>query len=110
MPMRLCEKCRRAENPLGALRFKKFLDGKVYCENCIPANVEDLPSTSPAELSSPLPGTSAGSMVVIRCPDCNGARVGPCQACSSYGSVRIPMNFLNIYVPKKNTPETLVEG
>ena len=110
MAMRLCAVCKSAENPLGRLRFKKFLDGKVYCENCLPANVEVLDSTPPVEVSSSLPGTSAGSMVVIDCPDCRTPKLGACEACSGYGSVRIPINFLNVYVPKGNTPETLIEG
>jgi len=108
--MRTCVKCKSAENPLGRLRFKKFLDGNVYCENCLPANVEILDPTPPVELSSPLGGTSAGSFVVIPCPDCRVPKLGTCAACADYGSVRIPMNFLNVYVPTKDTPETLIEG
>lgn len=109
--MRTCVKCQAAENPIGRLRFKKYLDGKVYCENCLPADVEVLTPRSP-EVSSPLPGTSAGSFVVISCPDCRNLP-GPaanCEGCGGYGSVRIPQNFLRVYVPKKNTPETLTEG
>jgi hypothetical protein len=33
-----------------------------------------------------------------------------CEGCSGYGSVRVPVNFLNIYRPKKPKPETLVEN
>jgi hypothetical protein len=109
MAMRTCAKCRAAENPIGRLRFKKYLDGKVYCENCLPASVEVLDPTPPATVSSPLPGTSAGSFVVIPCPDCRGVTPN-CEGCAGYGSVRIPQNFLRIYVPKKNEPETLTEG
>lgn len=112
MPMRTCAKCMAAENPIGRLRFKKFLDGKVYCENCLPASVEVLDPTSPSPASSPLPGTSAGSFVVIPCPDCRGTVAPNCEGCAGYGSVRIPQNFLRVYVPKKNKPEpeTLTEG
>ena len=120
MAMRLCETCRSAENPLGRLRFKKHLDGKVYCENCLPFNVEDLPPVERQVASSPLPGTSAGSLVVIPCPDCFGegrASRHPvnknvsCEACHGYGSVRIAANFLAIYKPKGvPAPSVLTEG
>ena len=104
--MRVCVKCQAAENPIGRLRFKKFLDGKVYCENCIPANVEELDPTPPKRSPSPME-TSAGSLVVIPCPDCRGAPAATphCKACAGYGSVRIPPNFLPVYRPKQDTPE-----
>lgn len=113
MSMRLCSNCRAAENPLGRLRFKKFIDGKVYCENCIPANVEDL-DPAPPKPASPME-SSAGLLVVIPCPDCERGRYPSgvvCSACAGYGSVRIPANFLNVYRPTKNTPESvpLTEG
>ena len=119
MPHRLCTTCKKAENPLNRLRFTKHLDGKVYCENCLPVNVEVLSPTPPVgKRSSPLPGTSAGSFVVIPCPDCVGQGRAPqgngvrCPACSGWARVRIPENFLNVYRPKWNTPEkeTLTEG
>jgi hypothetical protein len=121
--MRLCEKCRAAENPLGRLRFRKYLDGKVYCENCIPASVEVLAPTPPELVSSSLPGTSAGSLVVIPCPTCLGQGRGSrtptnvhltkCAVCSGYGRVRVPENFLNVYTPdgvKSEQPKLLTEG
>jgi hypothetical protein len=118
MAYRLCETCRSAENPLGKLRFKKHLDGKVYCENCIPFNWEEA-APPPSQPSSPLPGTSAGSLVVIPCPDCFGegrASRHPvnknvrCEACVGYGAVRIPENFLKVYTPKGVKPGVLTEG
>ena len=115
MPTRTCTICKSAENPLGRLRFKKFLDGLVYCENCLPGHTEVLDPVSPVAASSPLPGTSAGSFVVIPCPDCFGqgresrnpthSNLKPCKACVGYGQVRVPENFLNIYLPKTNKPE-----
>ncbi len=106
MAHRVCETCRKAENPLGRLRFNKHIDGIVYCEECLPVRVEVLDPTPPAYASSPLKGTSAGSFVVIRCPDCRSSQLAAnCDACANYGSVRIPANFLNVYRPKKNTPE-----
>jgi len=107
MPTRLCATCKAAENPIGRLRFRKYLDGKVYCENCIPASVEVLDPTPPSKPSSSPMESSAGSLVVIRCPDCRGEAAG-CEACVGYGAVRIPTNFLNIYKPKQNTSETEV--
>jgi len=114
MPTRVCETCRSAENPLGRLRFKKWLDGKVYCENCLPASVEVLDPTPPAVLSSGLPGTSAGSFVAIPCPECRGMSPKPhgkgCETCDSFGSVRVPLNFLKIYTAGKAKPKTQEPG
>jgi len=120
MAMRLCKVCRSAENPLGRLRFKKHLDGEVYCEICLPVNMGlDEPSSPVATLSSPAKA-SAGfapgdqNPVVIPCPECRGMSPKPhgkmCKCCSDYGSVRIPINFLNVYRPTANKPEILTEG
>ena len=107
---RTCKKCGAADNPLGRLRFRKHLDGKVYCENCIPK--DRISGASSAPEPSELPGTSAASLVVIPCPLCRGMSHRPhgkrCESCSGYGSVRIPANFLNIYKPPKAEP--LTEG
>jgi hypothetical protein len=119
MAHRLCEVCKSAENPLGRLRFKKHLDGKVYCEKCLPVNPETLSPPDPVALpaSSFLPAqkASAGSLVVIPCPDCRGMSHKPhgktCESCVGYGSVRIPASSLNIYrLPGVKAPETLTEG
>lgn len=125
MPMRLCEMCRRAENPLGRLKFKKHLDGNVYCEGCAPVNVEEMLPTSPAPLSASTEASAGSSstsksMVVIPCPDCFGqgratrnpthANLNKCKACAGYGQVRIPTNFLNVYRPNVSGPQTLTEG
>lgn len=100
--MRKCVKCGAAENPLGRLRFRKHVDRKIYCENCLPAKMETGVS-APVAVSSALPATSAGSLVVIPCPCCRLMSNKPhgklCEDCSGYGSVRIPVNFLNIYQP-----------
>lgn len=124
MAYRTCETCRKAENPLGKLKFKKHLDGKVYCENCLPFSAEVLSPVAERQASpSPLPGTSAGSLVVIPCPDCLGqgrskrhpqSVIEKCSACAGWGRVRIPENFLNVYRPKGAKPvakpEILNEG
>jgi len=107
MAMRTCAKCQAAENPLGRLRFKKNpQDRKVYCENCDPGSFSGQSSPPP----SPLPGTSAGSLVVIPCPDCRGMGPGlhgkECKGCSGYGSVRVAANFLNVYKPGQAKPLT----
>ena len=108
MPMRTCAKCGAAENPLGRLSFKKSLvDRKVYCEKCDPTSTASGPEVSglvvdvsPAAVTRP----SAGSMVVIQCPSCRSVPRGPtpasCTTCSDYGSVRIPVNHLNVYRPE----------
>jgi hypothetical protein len=114
MAFRTCETCGKGENPIGKLRFKKHVDGEVYCENCIPASVKDVAEgTSSATLADfGRASTSAGSsLVVIPCPDCRGMSNKPhgkqCECCSGYGSVRIPANFLNVYRPQVPVPEIL---
>lgn len=123
MPLRTCAKCGAADNPLGRLRFTKSrFDGKVYCEVDLPdttmfsksAGTEEVASV-PSTLASP---ASAGSMVVVNCPDCAGGvhrpHHKPCVTCSGYGSVRVQSNFLNVYRPPKperiTAPEILLEG
>jgi len=112
--MRTCVTCKAAENPLGRLKFRKF-HGIVYCENCSPGVVMTPPEpTSAPILPSPLSGTSAGSFVVIPCPQCRSVPRGrvpaSCDTCSDYGSVRIPVNFLNVYRPKPGSePKVLLE-
>jgi len=121
MPMRMCNKCSQAENPLGRLRFKKSrVDGKVYCENCGPMEHSlDLPGD--AEVLPPRPALSSPSLrpsagyVVVDCPDCAGGvhrpRVKPCKGCAGYGAVRIDVAALNVYRPSPiKTPEVLTEG
>ena len=119
---RTCAVCSRAENPLNPLRFRKWLDGKVYCDDHTPAKVEELTPASPVSHSVGSPVSSAGSLIVIPCPDCLGQgratrHPGPtvtrCASCAGYGRVRIPENFLNVYRPKWNKPEPqqpLTEG
>jgi hypothetical protein len=111
MPMRTCTICKAAENPLGRLKFSKYLDSKIYCANCIPGGGGRTPAPAPS--ISPQ-ASSAGSLVVIPCPDCRGMGPGlhgtECKGCSGYGSVRIPANFLNVYKPQTSKPQQLVEG
>ena len=121
MAMRTCNKCSQAENPLGRLRFKKSrVDGKIYCENCgpaehsfdLPVDAEVLPNHP--VLSSPSLQPSAG-YVVTACPDCAGGvhrpRVKPCGGCAGYGAVRIQASMLNVYRPSPiKEPQVLTEG
>lgn len=112
MAFRTCESCGKGENPIGKLRFKK-LHNLIYCENCLPEttkSVAEVPSSvtlSDFDKAS----TSAGSLLVIPCPECRGMSNKPhgklCECCSGYGSVRIPSNFLNVYRPKVPKPEIL---
>lgn len=100
--MRTCVICKAAENPLGRLRFKKHVDRKLYCENCLPAGLGPKePGVSPQILSPTPPGVAL--LVVIPCPACRLISHKPhgkiCVDCSGYGSVRIEANFLNVYRP-----------
>lgn len=116
---RMCSVCKRAENPIGRLRFKKSrLDGQVYCENCTPITHSlDIPQEGPDVVPVPPPvglKASAG-YVVIDCPGCAGGshrpHQKPCGDCSGYGAVRISVNLLNVYRPKKiKAPEILTEN
>ncbi len=117
--MRQCETCKAAENPLGRLRFKKFLDGKVYCENCLPPSLTPAspsgppPSSAGYDYKSPPPGVPV--LTVIPCPDCRGMSHKPhgktCSGCAGYGSVRIPWVNLVVYQPKtKAAPQILTES
>jgi len=111
--MRTCAKCGAAENPLGRLRFKKSqIDKKVYCEKCDPQGVTGAVETETAPLVLPSAQSSAG-LVVIQCPKCRsiprGMHPAPCETCSDYGSVRIPVNYLNVYRPGSRKPEILTE-
>lgn len=122
MAFRTCVKCGAADNPLGRLRFKKSrMDNKVYCENDLPegssvahVGVEEQSSTPRASPAH----TSAGSLVVVNCPDCAGGihrpHQKPCLTCVGYGAVRIEPGMLNVYRPKlvkseASTPEILME-
>ena len=104
--MRTCATCGAADNPLGKLRFKKH-HGAIYCENHMP---DGLDQALPEVASDPLPfgiEASAGSLVVIPCPECRLMSNKPhgriCQGCAGYGSVRIAANNLVVYRPKKET-------
>jgi hypothetical protein len=120
VPHRTCVKCKKAENPLGRLRFKKSrLDGKVYCENCDPVGqdvtVEPVVHAPPASSSSSKPRPPSAGLVVVNCPDCAGGvhrpHSKPCQGCAGYGAVRIEAAMLNVYRPKPiPAPELLTEG
>jgi hypothetical protein len=110
---RTCVKCQRADNPLGRLRFKKSrVDGKIYCENCLPDRVGAELDSAP---SAPGLRPSAG-LVVIPCPDCAGGvhrpHQKPCTTCAGYAAVRIEAAMLNVYRPRAATsaPEILTEG
>lgn len=117
MAMRTCEKCSRAENPLSRLRFKKSrMDGKVYCENCLPSEVPDLdvPEKEPTGSFSPPTRKPSAGYVVVDCPDCAGGvhrpRQKPCRGCAGYGAVRIEASMLNVYRPSPiKAPEILTE-
>jgi len=111
--MRTCEVCKAAENPIGRLRFRKHFDGLVYCEHCIPGGSGHREVPAPSSISSAT-STSAGSLVVIPCPDCRGMshkpHGNPCETCAGYGSVRIRENFLNEYRPRaRPKPQQLTE-
>lgn len=110
---RMCSKCQAAVNPLSRLRFMKSrVDGRVYCENCLPDN-QAAEANSAAFAPSLKP--SAG-YVVIDCPDCAGGvhrpHQKPCTTCAGYGAVRIEVGLLNVYRPKpitKTEPVVLTE-
>jgi len=101
--IQMCHICRAANNPLGKTKFTEFLDGNVYCERCLPCQVDILDPAPPREKN--LDESSSNSMVVVTCPDCRNNGAQECDACSGYGAVRVPLNFLNIYVPKGVKPE-----
>lgn len=113
MAHRTCVKCMAADNPLSRLRFQKSrVDGRLYCDNCLPDRVGAEPASAPV-----VPGLrpSAG-LVVVNCPDCAGGvhrpHQKPCTTCAGYGAVRIESSMLNVYRPKAVTssePEILME-
>ena len=114
--MRTCTVCGRADNPLGKLRFRKQA-AEIYCEDHDPTSLDSaLPpvASNPVGLS-PM-ASSAGSLVVIPCPDCRGMSNKPhgkiCTGCAGYGSVRVPSNNLVVYQPKVPEPKVqlLTEG
>ena len=113
MALRTCVTCGAADNPLGVLRFKKSrIDGKVYCANHSPESVGAEETSSASSEFQIYP--SAGSLVVVNCPDCAGGmhrpHQKPCLTCSGYGAVRIPVGLLNVYRPRAVTsPEILME-
>lgn len=117
--MRTCPVCGAAENPLGSLRFKKYLDGLVYCERCHPSTgVVDGPLPLVGNPSAGSPPPSTGQLVVIPCPDCAGGvhrpKQKPCKGCAGLGSVRYPSNALVVYRPPSEPEppelEILTEG
>ena len=119
--MRTCEVCGRADNPLSALKFKKHVDGKIYCADHDPNSLDSaLPRVAPNPVGLSPMASSAGSLVVIPCPECRGMSNKPhgklCVGCAGYGSVRIPANNLVVYRPRKEgdelppPPQLLTEG
>lgn len=117
--MRTCIKCGAADNPLGKLRFKKYLDGDIYCDRCHPGRIAEVPpALSGLEITS-AGSPSTGELVVMACPDCAGGmhrpHGKPCQGCMGLGSVRYPASALVVYTPKvtveaEPAPELLLEG
>ena len=111
--MRQCETCKAAENPLGRLRFRKFLDGKVYCENCTPGSEQPSSFPTPPSSAGSTTVTDPKNLVVIHCPDCRGMSNKPhgklCSGCAGYGSVRIPIHNLVVYQPKVQKAQLLTE-
>ena len=117
--MRTCAVCGRADNPLGPLRFKKHIDGEIYCADHNPNSLDSaLPKAAPNPPGLSPRASSAGRLVVIACPECRGMSNKPhgliCEGCAGYGSVRIPENNLVVYRPKVEDksppPQLLTEG
>jgi hypothetical protein len=114
--MRVCAVCKAADNPLGALKFKKHM-GEIYCENHFPmAPSESDSSSKPSSAGSPyVGGFDFASLVVIPCPECRGMSHKPhgmiCKGCAGYGSVRVPANNLVVYRPRvgETQPSLLTE-
>jgi hypothetical protein len=107
MAHRTCTKCMAADNPLSRLRFQKSrVDGKLYCENCLPDRAGAELASAP---SAPDFRPSAG-LVVVNCPDCAGGmhrpHQKPCTTCAGYGAVRMEASMLNVYRPKAVSPST----
>jgi hypothetical protein len=103
--MRTCVVCNRADNPLNKLRFRKHVDGQIYCDDHSPTALDSVlrpVAPNPPGLSPQ--ASSAGSLVVIACPACRGMSNKPhgktCMGCAGYGSVRIASNNLVVYQPK----------
>jgi hypothetical protein len=93
--MRICNRCRSAENPLGALSFQDSPEGPL----CDPCYAKLYAAIAPTED----PAASQPNFTVITCPVCRGKHHAshglPCTTCVGYGAVKIPTNALAIYSP-----------
>jgi len=100
--MRLCGRCRAAENPQGKKVFYDSPEG-VLCSDCYKRLYLKISADASA---------GEGAYVVIPCPDCRGqhhaVHGNPCPACTGYGAVRIAKNALSVY-GLSSTPRILVE-
>jgi len=92
-PVKLCNRCKAADNPLGNLQFVKSPEGCL----CVPCNARIYASKN----STPFPLSAASDLTVIRCPDCLGNSPGPhgtkCLACNGYGVVKVAMSDIKFY-------------
>jgi DnaJ-class molecular chaperone len=104
--MKICNRCRAAQNHLSDLAFVESPEGDL-CQKCFDAHY-----------AKAAPAPSKGEpLVVIVCPDCRGqhhAQHGkPCKACAGYGAVRIAANALAVYRPGRKSdlsaPQLLME-
>lgn len=92
--MRLCNRCKKADNPLGNLTFVNSPEG-VLCENCY--------SRFYPGIQEPAADATSEDLAVIVCPECRGKHHAPkgkeCSACKGYGAVRIATMHLSKYTP-----------
>ena len=106
--MRVCNRCKAAENPLSNLTFVDSPEGDL-CKKCFDAHYTK---------AAPPPSGGAESLVVIICPDCRGKHHAlhgkPCGACAGYGYVRIQANALAVYrmgsASESPQPQVLMEA
>lgn len=98
--MRVCNRCRKAENPKGELRFTDSPEG-VLCHECYKKYYE-----ISRAFNEELGIVPTEELVVIVCPTCRGKHHAMhgnvCESCCGYGSVRIPANALPVYRPGKH--------
>lgn len=98
--MRLCNRCKKAENPLGKLTFVDSPEGTL-CSGCYERFY--------AGFSTPAADALGSELVVIICPECRGKHHAPkgkeCSTCKGYGAVRIASKHLAKYIPGDNNDD-----
>ncbi len=90
--MRLCGRCKAAENPLSNLRFADSIEGAL-CEKCYSRFYGGPEIRLPGDISG------LNQYAVIKCPNCRG-NSRECKSCVGYGVVRIAHNAIPVFNPE----------